>query len=48
MDSDEAQQPQGRPNNPFCGLRWLGTPEDQKKVPPRVRKGKEGREAKKG
>jgi hypothetical protein len=29
-------------------LRWLGTPEDQKKVPPRVRKGKERREAKKG
>jgi hypothetical protein len=29
-------------------LRWLGTPEDQKKVaPPRVPKEEEGREAKK-
>ena len=26
-------------------LRWLGTPEDQKKVPPRVRKGEERRQA---
>jgi hypothetical protein len=28
-------------------LRWLGTPEDQKKVTPRVPKEEEGREAKK-
>jgi hypothetical protein len=28
-------------------LRWLGTPEDQKKVPPQVPKEEEGREAKK-